>query len=328
MNLAHFGRSILAKLASNGPKMKWSIDEFLYFRGFLWISGWILRQEQVRNLLAAFPNSAPRPFAGSLSLPSDDVERIYGPDGRNARFSCFVAAQTAGAALDLRLFVETLSGKRIELENFRSTLLAADPYHALQARFYGQLRALQAGRVLEIGSRNRSGIVRKGLIPTQLEYVGLDILPGENVDLVGDAHQLSLLFAPESFDAIFATSVFEHLMMPWKAAIEMNRVLKPGGLVMLTSHQTWPLHETPWDYWRFSDQAWHALFNSHTGFEVLETALGERASIAAHALHAITKDLDLQPAFCGSAVLGRKVGDTSLKWDVGVKDITNTPYPA
>jgi SAM-dependent methyltransferase len=307
--------------------MKWSIDEFLYFRGFLWISGWILREEQVRNLLAAFPKSALQPFAGPLSLPSDDVERIYGLGGRNARFSCCVPAPNSGAAMEMRLFVETASGKQIELENFRSTLLAADPYHSLQTRFYGQLRALQAGRILEIGSRNRSGIVRKGLIPPQLEYVGLDILPGENVDVVGDAHELSLLFPPESFDAIFTISVFEHLMMPWKATIEMNRVLKPGGLVMVTSHQTWPLHETPWDYWRFSDQAWHALFNTLTGFEILETALGERASIAAHALHAITKDLDLQPAFCGSAVLCRKVGNTSLKWDVRVKDITDTRYP-
>lgn len=327
MNLAHFGRSILAKLASNDPVMKWSIDEFLYFRGFLWISGWILRQEQVRNLLVAFPKLAPRPFAGPLSLPSEDVERIYGPDGRNARFSCFVAAPNAEAALEMRLFVETAWGKRIELENFRSTLLAADPYHALISYFFGRLGDMKTGRVLEIGSRNRSVIVRKGLIPAQLEYVGLDILPGENVDLVGDAHELSLLFPSESFDAIFSMSVFEHLMMPWKAVIEMNRVLKPGGLIMVTSHQTWPVHEVPWDYWRFSDQAWHALFHTLTGFEVLETALGEKASIVPHALHAITKDLELQPAFGGSAVLCRKVGNTSLKWDVRVRDITDTLYP-
>jgi len=327
MNLADFGRSILAKLARDDPKMKWSIDEFLYFRGFLWISGWILRHEQVRNLLVAFPKSAPRPFSGSLSLPSEDVERIYGPDGRNARFSCFVAAPNAGAALEMRLFVETAWGKRIELENFRSTLLAADPYHALISHFFGWLGGMETGRVLEIGSRNRSGIVRKGLIPAQLEYVGLDILPGENVDLVGDAHELSLLFPSESFDAIFSISVFEHLIMPWKAVIEMNRVLKPGGLIMVTSHQTWPVHEVPWDYWRFSDQAWHALFHTLTGFEVLETALGEKASIVPHALHAITKDLEVQPAFGGSAVLCRKVGNTSLKWDVRVRDITDTLYP-
>jgi len=233
----------------------------------------------------------------------------------------------AGAALEMRLFVETRSGKRIELENFRSTLLAADPFHALISHFFGRLSDMKIGRVLEIGSRNRSGIVRKGLIPSQLEYVGLDILPGENVDLVGDAHEMSLLFPPESFDAIFSMSVFEHLMMPWKAVLEMNRVLKPGGLIMVTSHQTWPVHEVPWDYWRFSDQAWHALFHTLTGFEVLETALGEKASIVAHALHPITKDLELQSAFGGSAVLCRKVGETSLKWDVRVKDITDTRYP-
>jgi hypothetical protein len=74
---------------------------------------------------------------------------------------------------------------------------------------------------------------------------------------------------------VFATSVFEHLMMPWKVVIELNRILEQSGLVMLTSHQTWPLREVPWDYWRFCDQAWHALFNPSTGFEVLQAALGE-----------------------------------------------------
>ena len=238
MNLARLRHFLLAKSAGTDQKLKWSIDEFLYFRGFVWVSGWILRQERVRNLLAVFPKSAPRPLTGALLLPSDDVEKIYGPDGRNARFSCFVAAPDPGAALEMRLFVETVAGKRIELENFQSTLLAGESYKALMSRFFDQLGALKAGRVLEIGSRNRSGIVRKGLVPSQLEYVGLDIVPGENVDLVGDAHELSRLFPPESFDAIFTMSVFEHLMMPWKAVIEMNRVLKPGGLVMVTSHQT------------------------------------------------------------------------------------------
>jgi hypothetical protein len=34
-----------------------------------------------------------------------------------------------------------------------------------------------------------------------------------------------------------------------KVALEMNRIMKTGGLVMLATHQTWPLHEVPWDFW-------------------------------------------------------------------------------
>jgi hypothetical protein len=40
--------------------------------------------------------------------------------------------------------------------------------------------------------------------------------------------------------------------MPWKAVIEIIKVMSPGGLIFTQPHQTWPIHETPWDYWRFS----------------------------------------------------------------------------
>jgi predicted SAM-dependent methyltransferase len=305
----------------------WHVDQFYYFGGFVWVTGWISREQPICRLIALFPNGDARPLSGDLAMPSPDVEAVCGQAGRNSRFGCHVAVSTSEDALNLRIMVETNSGTQAELEGFRSLLLATDVYHALQAKFYSMLSP-QAGRVLELGSRNRSGVLRKGLIPDHLEYVGVDILQGENVDLVGDAHELSRLFPPESFDAVFATSVFEHLMMPWKVVIELNHILKQDGLVMLTSHQSWPLHEMPWDYWRFSDQAWYALFNSATGFEIIETALGERCSIVPHALHAVTLDLDRQPAFCGSAVLCRKIGSTKLEWNVGIRDLTKTIYPA
>jgi hypothetical protein len=306
----------------------WHIDEFLFFRGYVWVAGWISRERPLRNLVAVFPGAEPRTFSGCLSLPSIDIETILGPPGRHARFSCHVAVPSSAEAMALRILAEFESGEWIDLEGFRSQLLASDPYHALQATFYSMVQSIVSGRVLELGSRNRSGVIRKSLIPSHIDYVGIDILAGENVDIIGDAHELSRLFPRCSFDAVFATSVFEHLMMPWKVAIEINHILKQNGLVMVTSHQSWPLHETPWDYWRFSDQAWHALFNLATGFEIIEVAFGERASIVPHALHSTTQDLDLQPAFCGSAVLCRKIADSSLEWKVDRRDLTDTTYPA
>lgn len=307
--------------------MRWHIDEFYFFGGYVWVRGWISREQPIRQLLALLPQGEIRSFSGSLSMASEDVETIFGETGQNSRFCCNVAVPTSTDAMHLRILAEVDSGEQTELEHFRSMLLATDAYHALQATFFSTL-SRGSGRVLELGSRNRSGIVRKDLVSDHLEYVGLDILDGENVDVVGDAHELSRIFPPESFNAVFATSVFEHLMMPWKVVIELNRVLKQEGLVMLTSHQTWPMHDVPWDYWRFSDQGWHALFNAATGFEILETALGERCSIVPHALHAVTQDLDVQPAYCASAMLCRKIGSTMLQWNVNIRDLTNTNYPA
>ena len=208
--------------------------------------------------------------------------------------------------------------------------IATDPYHSVTNRFWAECRELGTrnpdARVLEIGARARSGHVRRELV-APMHYVGLDILPGENTDIVGDAHELSRILEPASFDALFSISTFEHLAMPWKAVLEINRVLKPGGRVLISSHQAFPLHEQPWDFWRFSDMAWHALFNERTGFRVVETALGERASVVADLLHAVTTTLELQPAYIGSLVLAEKIADTELTWPVDVGHLTETMYP-
>jgi SAM-dependent methyltransferase len=155
----------------------------------------------------------------------------------------------------------------------------------------------------------------------------MDILSGDNVDVVGDAHTLSALFELKTFDAIFAISVFEHLLMPWKVALEMNRVMKTDGLAMIATHQAWPLHEAPWDFWRFSDQCWRGLFNKYTGFEIIDAAMGEPAFIVGRMLHRPNLEMERSPAYLGSVVLCRKIADTELSWDADVTKVIDTMYP-
>jgi hypothetical protein len=122
-------------------------------------------------------------------------------------------------------------------------------------------------------------------------------------------------------------STFEHLAMPWKAALEINRVLVTGGTVMVATHQTWPLHEQPWDFWRFSDNSWAAIFNKHTGFEVERFAMGEPASIVPHQVQAHTVMHPVHPAMMASAVICRKIGSPQVSWDVAMSDIVESAYP-
>ena len=182
------------------------------------------------------------------------------------------------------------------------------------------------GNILEIGSRARSGNTLRDLMPAHLDYVGLDIIEGPNVDVIGDAHQLSHHFPAGLFDAIFAVSVVEHILMPWKLALEMNRVMAMGGLGYLATHQGWPLHDAPWDFWRFSDKAWLSLFNQATGFEIIEAAMGEPASVVARRWHP-TVDFGSQPVYLSSVVLFRKISDTALAWPVELAEITRSMYP-
>lgn len=209
-----------------------------------------------------------------------------------------------------------------------TSFLESDPAHKLIAKFFGQhLPEIKEGIVVELGSRARSGIERKQLIPDHLDYVGFDIKEGPNVDVVGDAHELSRYFKKKSIAAVFSMSVFEHLVMPWKVAIEINKVLTVGGISFHTTHQAWPLHEKPWDFWRFSDTSWKAIFNQKTGFELIEAKMGEPGHIHPHNLHPAVEEVSKYPVYLMSTVLSRKISRSWLRWNVSMSDITDSPYP-
>jgi len=297
------------------------------FRGVVWISGWVFHPDiSVAGLQLQAPDGTIVELDG-YGIPSPDVVDHHGEAAANSRFRCRLLMDDSDSVMDSRIYAVLSDGTRHELEDHRQRRMDADLYHRLNSRFSEELKALPGGRVLEIGSRDRSGVVRRGLVPSHLEYLGLDIMPGDNVDIVADVHELTKAVPAHSVEAVLGYSVFEHLLMPWKAVIEINHVLKMGGLVMLTTHQTWPVHEAPWDFWRYSDSAWHALFNRFTGFEVVETALGSPACVVAQTLLPSTLNLDRQPAYLGSAVLTRKVSACPLSWDVDLGSVIQTSYP-
>lgn len=207
---------------------------------------------------------------------------------------------------------------------------ARDPYHAVFEGFRSIGMAMPSPAVLEIGSRNVTGITRRELFPHRTEYTGFDVLPGEGVDVVGDVHQLSQHFAAEHFDLVYCVMVFEHLLFPWRAVLEINKVMKTGGYLHVSTHPVWPEHEMPWDFWRFPKNGFHALFNKHTGFEIV--ALTEGLPCKAYSLvdDPPTRRLWFHTLNQGVALIARKTGDYRsdlLKWDIETSDVIDTMYP-
>lgn len=119
-------------------------------------------------------------------------------------------------------------------------------------------------RVLEVGSKYIDGSVRP-LIERfchPREYVGIDIEPGEFVDIVMPCENILGCFGSESFDVVISTETIEHLK-DWRLVINnMKTVLKPQGLLYLTTvSKGYAYHGYPNDYWRYEISDLEKIFN-------------------------------------------------------------------
>jgi SAM-dependent methyltransferase len=162
------------------------------------------------------------------------------------------------------------------------------------------------------------------------EYTGFDIHPGPGVDVTGDAHELSRHFAQDSFDAVFSISVFEHLAFPWKVAMEINRVLRIGGLCYVSTHPSWPPHELPWDFWRFPLAGLKLLFSEPLGFRVLAGTEGLPARLHSLAPDPPTRAVHEFQMSMGVTLIAEKIRDFDhehLRWDIPLSAVLESNYP-
>lgn len=186
-------------------------------------------------------------------------------------------------------------------------------------------------KVLEIGSRVVTGANLRSRF-SNATYVGFDFYPGENVDVVGDAHKLASYFASdEKFDLIFSSAVFEHLAMPWAVAEEIQKLLKVGGHVFVETHFSYVAHERPWNFFQFSEMGLRALFNRSLGFDLVDYGMSN--PISGYFSRRAAPYLRFNPVrelYCHSEILCRKREDvTDFVWaKVDLNEIVDgTRYP-
>jgi hypothetical protein len=216
-----------------------------------------------------------------------------------------------------------------EIKDPTAAGVASDPFVTSEKDYWAAVAAAPHATVLEIGSRARSGISRRHLFPPTSRYTGFDILPGENVDVTGDAHTLSKVLPHEHFDFVFSVSVWEHLAMPWLVSLELNKVMRTGGLAMINTHQSWPVHEAPWDFFRFSDYSWAPLFNPATGFKIVARGMGMRAVMGPNLYTPGLHDCRVEWHYgcLASRVVVQKIGPSTLSWPVDPATVSEGIYP-
>lgn len=114
------------------------------------------------------------------------------------------------------------------------------------------LREHARGSLLDVGCGRRpyAGIVGSPVTSCVGLEQDLERYAAAPPDVWGSA--LRLPFRTDSFDSVLSSQVLEHVPEPGRALHEIQRVLRPGGCLILTAPHMWGIHEEPHDYFRFT----------------------------------------------------------------------------
>ena len=123
-----------------------------------------------------------------------------------------------------------------------------------------QLALVEPGTlVLNVGSGGEiQNLVGEAATQIGFTVTSTDIDPARGPDVVDDIAHSS--FPDETFDAIVVMEVLEHVLDPLSAASEIHRLLKPGGRLILSVPFIFPLHDRPYDFFRYTRYGLAHLF--------------------------------------------------------------------
>lgn len=114
------------------------------------------------------------------------------------------------------------------------------------------VRGSARGLVLDVGSAD--GRARNWL--AGCDYIGLDYPPtaqgmyGTRPDVFADGGALP--FSDDSIDTVLLLEVLEHVQDAPAVLADIARVLKPGGVLLLSVPFLYPLHDSPHDFRRYT----------------------------------------------------------------------------
>lgn len=124
-----------------------------------------------------------------------------------------------------------------------------------------------SGKILDIGAGECPW---KYLLGKEVVYQGIDIQSASDFGMQQSSDVIyydgvTIPFSPNEFDAALCIEVLEHTEDPSMLLAEAFRVLKPGGIFILTIPWSARVHHIPHDYHRFTPLQLERLFKQ-TGF--------------------------------------------------------------
>jgi SAM-dependent methyltransferase len=100
------------------------------------------------------------------------------------------------------------------------------------------------------------------------DLVSFDIEKNMQPDILGDICTYD--FKEEKYDYVVIVEVLEHLHSPHLAISNINSLLNQGGKIILTVPFIFPIHERPYDYYRYTKYGLEFLFKDFSNLKIKE----------------------------------------------------------
>ncbi len=114
--------------------------------------------------------------------------------------------------------------------------------------FKNAFSTLTSGTVADIGA----GPSYFNDILSHCTVIAVDLFPYKGVQVVADFNT-GLPFTDESLDALLLSNVLEHIAEPAVLIAECRRVLKKGGVLVGAVPFMHPVHQAPYDFYRYTE---------------------------------------------------------------------------
>jgi len=138
--------------------------------------------------------------------------------------------------------------------------------------YYGQyritlplLKQYSHGRLIDLGCGD---LPFRDLLAQQVEsYESLDFFPrNSQVTYIGDIQHMDMV-PSNTYDTAICLEVLEHVADPFLAVREIQRVLKIGGVLIVSVPHLSRLHDEPHDYYRYTRYGLRYLLEQN-GFSI------------------------------------------------------------
>lgn len=167
-----------------------------------------------------------------------------------------------------------------ELSGTGKRRYASPVLYAVESSVARCLREHGSGRILDAGCGQ--GPYRPVAESVADSYESLDVERKlDDQTFVGDIQSMPEVES-ERYDTVICSEVLEHVPRPSDALSEVQRILKPGGILILTVPFLARLHDEPHDFYRYTQHGLRYLLEAN-GFNVLSLdRVGSLFSFAGH----------------------------------------------